>query len=160
VANPANETVKHPFTAFNFAVEIEVPGLSTRICNGAFSECDGLEVTMDAKTIREGGNNFSPLRLTGPMNLGQLTLKRGMTENFDLWDWLKALQEPGNGKLRATTKVVIMAADGKTERGHFVLHRCLPTKLKAPPLSAKDGMVAVEELQLVYESLEFVKPKD
>jgi hypothetical protein len=32
-------------------------------------------------------------------------------------------------------------------------------KLKAPALNAKDGMVAVEELQMVYESLELVKPR-
>ena len=40
----------------------------------------------------------------------------------------------------------------------FVLDRCMPTKLKAPALNAKDGMVAVEELQLVYESLRLIKP--
>ena len=27
MADPRNETVIHPFTAFNFAVEIEVPGV-------------------------------------------------------------------------------------------------------------------------------------
>jgi phage tail-like protein len=159
MANPELEKApRYPFTAWNFAVEIEVPGVSTQICSGAFAECDGLEMTMEVKTIREGGNNSAPIRLTGPMSLGQLTLKRGMTANFDLWDWWNALQEPGNGKLRATTKVVLFAADGITERARFVLHRCLPTKLKAPALNAKDGIVAVEELQLVYESLELVKP--
>jgi hypothetical protein len=29
----------------------------------------------------------------------------------------------------------------------------LPLKLKAPALNAKDGMIAVEELQLAYERL-------
>ena len=28
-----------------------------RVCNAAFAECDGLEMTMEVKTIREGGNN-------------------------------------------------------------------------------------------------------
>ena len=46
-----------PFTAFNFAVEIHVPGVSKQVCNAAFAECDGLEMTMEVKTIREGGNN-------------------------------------------------------------------------------------------------------
>ena len=40
----------------------------------------------------------------------------------------------------------------------FVLQRCLPVKLKAPPLNAKDGAVAIEELQLVYESLTLKRP--
>ena len=34
-----------------------------------------------------------------------------------------------------------------------MLSRCVPVKLKAPPLNAKDGAVAIEELQLAYESL-------
>src|SRR5919109_3917627 len=97
--NPANETVIYPFTAFNFAVEINVPGVAPKVCNASFSECDGLETTMEVKTIREGGNNGEQIRLTGPLSYGQLTLKRGMTENFDLWDWVGAMLKPGNAKL-------------------------------------------------------------
>ncbi len=35
---------------------------------------------------------------------------------------------------------------------------CRPLKLKAPPLNAKDGMVAVEELQVAYQSLKLRPP--
>ena len=56
MANPADETVRYPFSAFNFQVEINVPGVTQRACNAAFAECDGLEMTMEVKTIREGGN--------------------------------------------------------------------------------------------------------
>ena len=153
----ADDTVLQPFTAFNFAVEINVPGLSTKVCNAAFSECDGLEMTMDVKTIREGGNNGRQIRLTGPVNVGTLTLKRGLTRSFDLWDWMTAMQtKPG---LRADAEVVIFAADGHTERARFILSRCLPAKLKAPPLNAKDGGVAIEEFQLAYESISLKRPE-
>lgn len=151
MANPAPETVLAPFTSFNFTVEIVRAGQSESLVSAAFAECDGLEVTMEVKTIREGGNNGQQVRLTGPFNLGQVTLKRGMTENFDLWDWVTAtLHDPA---LRADAEVVVLAADGRTRRVSFVLTRCLPVKLKAPPLNAKDGMIAIEELQLAYESL-------
>lgn len=154
--NPANETVVYPFTSFNFAVEINVPDVSPKVCNASFSECDGLEMTMDVKTIREGGNNGKQIRLTGPRNYGQLTLKRGMTETFELWDWFSAtLTRAG---LRADAEVVLFAPDGKTERARFLLSRCIPVKLKAPALNAKDGTIAIEELQLAYESLELKKP--
>ncbi|MDQ1522435.1 MAG: hypothetical protein QOE47_359, partial [Pyrinomonadaceae bacterium] len=78
----ANETVIYPFVAFNFSVEIRVDGVAMQICDAAFSECDGLEMTMEVKTIREGGNNGRLIRLTGPTAFGTLTLKRGMTANF------------------------------------------------------------------------------
>lgn len=155
MANTANETIIAPFTTFNFSIEIARTGQKERLCHAAFSECDGLEITMDVKTIREGGNNGQQIRLTGAYNYGQVTLKRGMTANFDLWDWVNdTLTNPG---LRADAEVVYLTEDGKTARASFVLSRCLPTKLKAPPLNAKDGMVAIEELQLTYESLTLKK---
>lgn len=156
MANPAGETVVYPFTAFNFSVEINVPDVSPKVCNASFSECDGLEMTQEVKTIREGGNNGEQIRLPGPHSFGQLTLKRGMTASFELWDWFAAtVTRP---TLRADAEVVLLAADGQTERARFILTRCLPVKLKAPALNAKDGMVAIEELQLAYQSLTLRKP--
>ncbi len=77
---PTNEKVNYPFMAFNFAVEIKVEGVAMQICDAAFAECDGLEMTMDVKTIREGGNNGKQIRLTGPINYSSLTLKRGFRD--------------------------------------------------------------------------------
>ena len=152
--------IEEPFIAFNFSVEITKTELNKNktadhLCSAAFAECDGLEMTMEVKTIKEGGANGRLIRLIGPVNYGQLTLKRGMTANFDLWDWVeKTLRQPS---LRARAEVVLLAPDGK-ERARFILGRCLPVKLKSPPLNAKDGMVAIEELQLAYESLTVKRP--
>jgi phage tail-like protein len=156
MANTANETIIYPFTAFNFAVEIEVPDISNEICCAAFQECDGLEMTMDVKTIREGGNNTQQVRLTGAVNYGTLTLKRGMTANFDLWNWFGRLYEPDKGGVRGKATVVMFAPDGQTRRAEFALSGCLPLKLKAPPLNGKDGAVAIEEFQIAYETLQLV----
>jgi phage tail-like protein len=157
MASPA-----YPFTAFNFSVEINVPGIGPKLCNAAFSDCDGLDMTMDVKTIREGGNNTQQIRLIGAVNYGQVTLKRGMTDSFDLWDWFDA-QQHGTAKqlradFRANAEVVLIAPDQKTERARFVLKKCLLTKLKAPTLNAKDGVIAIEEMQLMYESLSLKRP--
>jgi phage tail-like protein len=158
MANPVDENIRQPFTAFNFRVVIDVPGISGEVCAAAFAECDGLEQSLEVKTIREGGNNTRQIRLPGAVSFGLLTLKRGMTASFDLWTWFASQLEPGNAKLRGTATVSLFAADGRTERARFVLDRCLPAKLKAPAMNAKDGMVAVEEMQLAYENLRFVKP--
>jgi phage tail-like protein len=160
MSNPALEAApNYPFSAFKFAVEIEVPGVSPRVCSAAFAECDGLEMTMEVKTIREGGNNGEQIRLTGPLNYGLLSMKRGMTANFDLWVWFSRMLQPGGAKLRSErAEVVLFAPDGVTERVRFVLKRCLPVKLKAPALNARDGIVAIEELQLAYESLTLKQP--
>lgn len=139
-----------PFTGFNFSVEIVPDGASSPLVNAAFSDCDGLEMTMEVKTIREGGSNDRQVRLSGPAAFGQLTLKRGMSEDsLSLWQWMNdCIAHPGQ---RAQATVVLFAADGVTERARVLLQRCLPVKLRAPALSAKEGGIAVEELQLAYE---------
>jgi phage tail-like protein len=173
-----------PFTTFNFLVEIKVDGVSPSVCGGAFAECDGLEMTLEPKTIREGGRNFGPVHLAGPISYGQLVLKRGMTSNLDLWNWFESmvgdvsaggllggLGVPSSvsvgpsgigtssgtktpiGALRATADIVMLAADGATEQAHFKLTGCMPVKIKAPSLNAKEGLIAIEEMSLVYESM-------
>jgi phage tail-like protein len=157
--NGPNDTRVQPFTSFNFAIEIdasESPGLSPKLCNAAFAECDGLEMNMEVKTLREGGNNGVQVRLAGPLTFGTLTLKRGLTSSFDLWDWFDDII--ANPKRRANAQVILYAADGQTVKAAFILTRCLPIKLKAPALNAKDGTIAIEELQIAYESLRLKKP--
>ncbi len=149
-----------PFTTFNFLVLIElkdVDGVGNPICGASFSECDGLEMTLEPKTIREGGRNTGPVHLAGPVSYGQLTLKRGMTSSFDLWKWFEKMATPGQGGYRTSATVVMRAAD-HSDQAVFILTGCLPVKLKAPALNAKDGLVAVEEMQIAYESLTLKAP--
>lgn len=141
---------QYPFNSFNFSVEINVPGVASRICDAAFAECDGLDMTMEVKTIREGGNNDRQIRLAGAVTYGQVTLKRGLTANFDLWTWFT--QMTTQPQLRADAYIVLSGADHK-ERLRFLLKRCVPIKLKAPALNAKDGILAIEEFQMAYETL-------
>jgi phage tail-like protein len=142
-----------PFTAFNFLVEIQVDGVSDNVCGAGFSECDGLEMNITPKTIREGGRNSGPVHLLGPVGYGQLTLKRGMTPNFDLWRWFEKVASPGNGGVRGTAQVVMLAGDGSTEQARFTLTGCLPVKLKSASLNAGSGAIAIEEMQIAYETM-------
>lgn len=146
----------HPFTAFNFLVEVQVPGLGGQLASAAFAECDGLEMSMEPKTIREGGRNSGPVHLAGPVSYGQLTLKRGMTANVDLWRWFERVNGPGGGGLRGTAEVVMLAADRSVEQLRFRVGGCVPVKLRSASLNAATGQIAVEEMTVAYESLEML----
>lgn len=149
-------TAVYPFTAFSFAVEIYVGEEPKPLVEAAFAECDGLEMTHEVKTIREGGSNDRQIRLNGAVSYGNLTLKRGVTGDFALWDWFrKSIADP---RLRAGAEVVLLAPGGVVERARFQLSRCVPVKVKAPQFNARDGQIAVEELQLAYETLQLALP--
>ena len=141
-----------PFAAFNFAAEIAVNGVSPRICNAAFAECDGLDMRMQVRMLHEGGNNAHQFLLAGPVSYSNLILRRGMTTTFDLWDWFAKVAASGGLPRSSQAAVVLLAADG-TERVRFILERCLPVRLKAPRLNALESAIAIEELELAYESL-------
>jgi phage tail-like protein len=144
-----------PLTTFRFEVVLDLdeptPGLDSPLCDAAFSECDGLDMTMQHKTVESGGVNNAQINLIGPVTYGQLTLKRGMTSNLQLWDWFAQGTVPGS-VLTAHGEITLWAADG-TPAIQFTVLGCLPVKLRAPGMNARDGLVAIEELSLVYEQL-------
>ena len=153
---PDSTARPYPFMAFNFAVEINRDGAGGPLVAAAFADCDGLEMTMEVKTIREGGAPDRAHRVNGNVGYANLTLKRGMTEDFALWTWFRDSVE--NPRLRADAEVVLLGPD-QSERARFQLSRCVPIKLKAPTLSAAGAAIAVEELQLAYETMKFVPGK-
>ncbi|SDW50932.1 conserved hypothetical phage tail region protein [Albimonas donghaensis] len=144
-----------PYSAFNFKVRLQLDGESRPLCEGAFSEVSGLEMSMDAETIREGGGNLRQIHLAGPVSYGNLTLKRGMTEGLDLWRWFREVN--ARRDLRASGEIAVLSADRETETLRFALTGCLPLKLKAPPLNATDGTIAIEEMQIAYETLDIAE---
>jgi phage tail-like protein len=146
-----------PFTNFNFLVEIEVDGVSDLVCAAVFSDVDGLEMTIEPKTIREGGRNTGPVHMAGQVGYGQLLLKRGMTSTFDLWKWFEATVVPGQAGLRGSADITVLGSDG-SEQMQFQITGCLPVKLRSPALNAKDGLIAIEEMTIAYESLTLKAP--
>jgi phage tail-like protein len=146
---------ENPFISFNFVVQLEIEnpaalGLSNPLCNSGFAECDGLEMSMEPKTVREGGNNTEQIHLAGPVSYGTLTLKRGMTLNLDLWKWFAAATIGPHRGTKARGIVLLRDASGTRTHLRFTLEGCLPVKLKVPAFNAKDGQLAVEELQIAY----------
>ena len=150
--NSGVETIVPPITAFRFEVVLNlsasIAGVTNPVCDAAFQECSGLEMTMEPKTLTEGGAHHRQIHRIGPVSYGRLALKRGMTANHHLWNWFSAAAIPGKNPM-ADGQVRVLNADG-TEALVFVLEECLPVKVGGPSLNAQSGQIAIEELQLVY----------
>src|SRR5919109_441106 len=75
-----------PFPGFDFVVEID--GIAT----AAFKEVSGLEGSIDVVEYREGAD-LSPAtrKLPGLVKFSNVTLKRGLTESRDLYQWWSAV---------------------------------------------------------------------
>jgi phage tail-like protein len=89
----------------------------------------------------------------GVHKVGDVTLKRGIVNSTDLWDWITQTQLQS---VAAKRTVVITLRD---EAGHpvqkWTLGGVVPMKYTGPTLAAKGGGdVAMEELVLSSESLD------
>jgi phage tail-like protein len=151
----AAETVIQPFVAFRFEVVLTIdnppPGVTNPVCEGAFSECSGLEMSMEPWTKVQGGSHNRQIHRIDKASYGRLTLRRGMTKNAHLWNWFAAVAQPGR-KLSASGEVRMLNADG-SEAVSFALDDCLPVRVSGPSLNGENGQIAIEELQLVYAFL-------
>jgi len=124
-----------------------------QVAGGAFSECSGLEATMEPRTIREGGFNYGVHQRAGTVTFATVILRRGMTLNRDLWDWFTQATLLGHYTRRMNVSIRHLDIDGQTVVRTWKLERALPVKFKSSDLNAKSGEVAIEELHLVHEGL-------
>jgi phage tail-like protein len=152
-----------PIHVFRFQVDFAKDSIAggdgspVPLCSGAFSECTGLEATVEPKVIKEGGRNYGVVQRSGPVTFATVVLKRGMTTARDLYKWFELV---GGGsyayRLAATITVFDLAGKGVLS---CVLQKALPVKFKAADLNAKNTEVGIEELHLAHEGFSIVAPK-
>ena len=152
-----------PLHVFRFHVDFteqhigSEPGSAVTVCSGAFSDCTGLEATMEPKVIQEGGRNYGAAQRVGKVTFATVILKRGITPTSDLWTWF-SLVNGGSYDHRRTATITIFDDAGNGVIAWKFL-RALPTKFKTADLKATGGDVGVEELHFVHEGLFTATPR-
>lgn len=147
-----------PLHVFRFLVEFRTDSLVDGdqndlfdVCQGAFSECTGLEATMEPKRIKEGGRNYGEAQRAGGITFATVVLKRGISTNRNLWQVFNAIAS-GMYAPRMQVTITLLDGDGASIMG-WQLDRAMPVKFKFADLSAKGTEVGIEELHLVHEGL-------
>ncbi|WP_141593950.1 phage tail protein [Myxococcus sp. AB056] len=123
--------------------------------DGAFSECTGLEATMEPKAIRVGGHNLGAVQRAGPVSFGTVVLKRGLSSGERLARWFMRVTS-GDYGYRCTVRIRLKAPseNGGTQTVlTYKLERAMPVKFKAADFNARATDVGIEELHLVHEGL-------
>lgn len=139
-------TRKDPYRNCNFLVEID------GITQAGFTDCAGLSASTEAVEYREGGDNTTPRKLPGQTKYTNLSLKWGLSDSRELYDWYRKVV---TGKPeRRNGSIVVLDADGITEVVRWNFFNAWPTKMEVPTLSAKGSEVAIETLELAHEGLE------
>jgi phage tail-like protein len=147
-----------PLPAFNFLITLldtsstfsalkSVAGLVV----GGFSECSGLESTMESFDYLEGGVNDRVHRFPTRLSYSNIILKRGVGLGDDLWLWHKQFVD-GKGKRR--DGLIILQNQFQLPIKSWTFTRGLPVKWSGPALNAMNSEVAIETLEIAHEKLE------
>jgi phage tail-like protein len=134
-----------PYKDFRFLVEID------GIVQAGFSECSGFGSDVEVIDYREGGDSSTVRKLPGKTSYPDITLKWGITDSRELYDWHRAAI---NGAIERKNGSIILQDDLGDEQVRWNFFDAWPSKWAGPALNATGNAVAVETLTVTCEKVE------
>lgn len=134
-----------PYGNFNFRVEID------GITRATFSEASGLDAAVDVTEYREGGENTTVRKLPGLTRYSNIVLRRGLTDDSELYDWHRDVVE-GTVE-RRNLSIVVLDRRGE-EKLRWNCFNAWPVRWDPPDLNATSNEVAFEAIEIAHEGLE------
>ena len=137
-----------PYRGFNFRVEID----NTSGAVAGFREASGLSFTTDPIEYREGTDAELHVRkLPGLNKYMNITLKRGVTKNPELWEWYRNIV---NGVADRRNGAIVLRDEQQADvvRWNFVAGWI--SKWEGPAMNATTNEVAVETVEICVEKVE------
>jgi phage tail-like protein len=90
-------------------------------------------------------------KLAGLSKVSNVTLKRGLTSDLSLWNWINAAM---NGNVTRAAVVITLLDEADNPVLSWKLRNAWPRRWSGPRLNAGCSDVAIEELELAHEGLE------
>lgn len=137
-----------PLVGFHFGVDLQ------NNVTGFFTECSGLgseTETIEHKVINEKGVDMV-LQVPGRLKWENITLKRGITSDMQIWDWRKKVEDGDVDGARCDGSIV-MYNQKLEEVARWNFDRAWPSKVSGPQPKADSNEIGVEELTIVHEGI-------
>ena len=134
-----------PYRNFRFLVEI------VGVVQAGFLECNGFGSNVEVIEYREGGEFPAVRKLPGKLSFTDITLKYGVTDSHELYDWHKTVLD---GKIDRRNGSIIQLDDTGQMKVRWNFFNAWPSKYDGPDYNAKGNDVSIETLTISYERLE------
>jgi len=136
---------RDPYRGFNFLVEID------GITRAGFREASGLDASVDVTEYREGNEPRTPRKLPGLVKYSNITLRRGLTDDAELWSWHKSVTD---GMAQRRNGSIVVLDDAGNEQVRWNFRHAWPIKWTGPSFNASSNDVAIETLEIAHEGVE------
>lgn len=135
-----------PLIGFNFALEIQ------GVITGYFTEVSGIgseTETVEQKVVTEKGVQVV-LKVPGRLKWGDITLKRGITSDMQIWQWRKMVED-GDVKGARKNGTITMFSQELTPVAKWTFKNAWPQKVSGPTPKSDGNDIGMEELVIVHE---------
>ena len=141
----SDENTTWPLPKFYFSVT-GIPGTPV------FQEVTGLETEAQVIEYRAGNSKtFAAQKMPGLTKVGNVTMKKGIfVTDQALWTWFNTIKM--NTIARSTVVVNLLDETG-APRMTWTLNNAFPTKLSGTDLKSDGNEVAVESIEIAFETL-------
>lgn len=138
-----------PYRNFNFKVEINGQTMAD------FSEVSGLGMEINEADYRSGNEGSNSVRkVPGLTKFTNVTLKRGVTKDLTLFNWMKNIHD---GIADRRTVEIVLMDEGSKPVVRWKLANAWPIKWSGPSFNAKGDDVAIESIELAHEGIVMVE---
>jgi phage tail-like protein len=122
---------------------------------GVFSEVSATSAEFDVIAYKFSDNQGKPgyYAQPGTFKFPEITLKRGVTEDFSAWTWSKEVQDGNMTSARSNGTIHLLDYDGSPLLEYTVTN-AWPKKVTMPGPKSGGNEVLVEEVVIVCESFE------
>lgn len=142
---------RDPYGNNRFIVEID------GITQASFSEVILPESASEVIEHREGNSPTNTiLKQAGLVAFTNLILKWGLTASMDLYNWRKLVEQGKVTSARRNMSVALLDEEAN-EVARWNFSNAWPSKYKAPDLNGMGSSIAIEILEIVFESMQRVK---
>jgi phage tail-like protein len=125
---------------------VEILGLQV----GGFTQVSGVEREVQIEDFREGGVNDYTHKLAGATKYTNLTLRRGIADAAELWQWH---QDVVNGKIERRQVNIVLLDEAGNERWRWVFAKAYPVKWSGGELNSSNSSVFVESVEFAHNGI-------
>lgn len=136
-----------PYAQYNFILEIE----GTTVAG--FAEVGGISMEQDIIEYREGSDTATVRKLPGLRKHGNISLKRGYTQNRELWNWRKTTID---GLTERKSGAVILRNEAGEPALRWEFREGWVSKYEGPALKATANEAAMESIEIAVEDVALV----
>ena len=140
-----------PYSSGNFMVVIQGILEDGRSVRASFTEVSGLDVEVTPIEYRNGSEDITVRKIPGLKKFPNIVLKRGITGDVTLWQWVKTVLD---GQVQRADGTITLLNDNREAVMVWRFRRGWPCKLTGPALKAKGNEIAIETLEVCHEGLE------